>query len=71
MKIQNFYDQDTATFTYVVSDEVSKKCAVIDSVLNYDMNSGKTSTTSADLVIDYIKKNNLTLEWILESEVEQ
>lgn len=69
MKIQNFYDQDTATFSYVISDEASQRCAVIDSVLNYDMSAGKTSTNSADLIIAYIKKNNLKLDWILETHI--
>jgi len=69
MKIQHFYDQDTATFTFVVSDETSQDCAVIDSVLNFDIYSGKISTTSADLVISYIKENNLNLQWILETHI--
>ncbi len=69
MKIQNFYDKDTATFTYVVSDTETQKCAVIDSVLNYDMHAGRTSTTSADEVINYIRTNNLELEWILETHI--
>ncbi len=69
MKIKNFYDKDTATFTYVVSDEATKKCAVIDSVLNYDMNSGRVSTASADLIISYIQENNLTVQWILETHI--
>ena len=67
MKIQNFYDKDTATFTYVVIDETSKKCAVIDPVMGYDMSSGKTSSAPADLIINYIKAENLILEWILET----
>lgn len=67
MKIQHFYDKDTATFTYVVSDEDAKKCAVIDSVMGYDIYSGRTSFAPADVVIDYIKSENLSLEWILET----
>lgn len=67
MKIQHFYDKDTATFTYVVSDEVSKKCAIIDSVIGYDIYSGKISYAPANLVIEYINKENLTVEWILET----
>jgi len=67
MKIQHFYDKDTATFTYVVSDEVSKKCAIIDSVISYDIYSGKISYAPANLVIDYIAKENLEVEWILET----
>lgn len=67
MKIQHFYDKDTATFTYVVSDESTKSCAIIDSVLGYDMSSGRTSNAPADVVIDYVNKYNLKVEWILET----
>lgn len=67
MNIHHFFDKDTATFTYVVSDEATQKCAIIDSVLDYDMNAGKASTVSADKVIAYVKENNLTVEWILET----
>ena len=69
MKIHHFFDKYTATFTYVVSDEATNKCAIIDSVLDYDMNAGKTSTISADMVISYVKENNLSVEWILETHV--
>jgi len=67
MKIQHFYDKDTATFTYVLSDDDTKKCAIIDSVMGYDIFSGKTSNSPADLVIDYVTKQNLKVEWILET----
>ena len=67
MHIQHFFDKDTATFTYVVSDDSTKKCAIIDSVLDYDMHAGKTSTQSTDKVIDYIKKQDLSVELILET----
>jgi len=69
MKIKNFYDKDTANFTYVVSDETSKKSAIIDSVLGYDIFSGKTFSAPADLIIDYVRSENLTVEWILETHI--
>ena len=69
MNIQAFYDQTTATITYVVSDPTTNQCAIIDSVRDYDTQSGKTSTTSADQVIDYIQREHLTVEWILETHV--
>lgn len=69
MQIQHFFDQDTATFTYIVSDSVTKHCAIIDSVLNYDMNAGKTCTRSADELISYVRNNHLIVEWILETHV--
>ncbi len=69
MQIQHFFDSDTATFTYVVSDPASKNCAIIDSVLDYDLYSGRTSTISADKVISYVKEQGLHVEWILETHV--
>lgn len=69
MDIQHFFDNDTATFTYVVSDPSTRQCAIIDSVLDYDMASGKTSTRSADAVIAYVKAQKLSVQWILETHV--
>ena len=42
-------------------------CAIVDSVLDYDPKSGRTRTTSADKVIDYVQANDLQVEWILET----
>lgn len=67
--IKSFYHKNTATFSYVVSDDETKHCAVIDAVLDFDMPSGKTSTTSIQKLIDYIQENEFTLEWILETHV--
>lgn len=67
MNIHHLFDPDTATFTYIVSDEETNKCAIIDPVLDYDMHDGKTSTSSAEKVIAYVKENNLEVEWILET----
>jgi glyoxylase-like metal-dependent hydrolase (beta-lactamase superfamily II) len=70
MKIEIFYDAvRTKTASFILIDEASNKCAVIDSVLDYDQNAGKTFTESADKIIDFIKKQNLELEWILETHI--
>ena len=69
MKIKHFFDFDTATFSYIISDCKTNKCAIIDPVLNYDQFSGATSTKSADEIISYIKEYNLEVEWILETHV--
>lgn len=65
--VTSFFDEATHKVTYVVTDPETKACAVIDSVLDYDANSGRTETTSADAVIDYIRQNHLTVQWILET----
>lgn len=69
MKVKTFFDEATATFTHLVIDESTNKCAVIDSVLDYDHFSGMIKTDSANQVIDYIKANNLSNEWILETHI--
>lgn len=67
--IQHFFDENTNTFSYVVSDPATRQCAIIDSVLDYDPASATTSTIHADEIIAYIHKNELTVEWILETHV--
>lgn len=65
--VQPFFDPHTWTVTYVVYEKPGSKCTIIDSVLDYDPKSGRTKTESADEVITFIKANNLSLEWILET----
>lgn len=69
MHVEVFFDKPTFLFTYVVVDDDTKKCAIIDSVLGYDMYSGRTDTKAADQIIDYIRKNKLENEWILETHI--
>ncbi|WP_027853867.1 MBL fold metallo-hydrolase [Marinobacterium litorale] len=69
MHIEAFFHADTFTYSYVVADQVSGQCAVIDSVLDYTAESGQTSTTSADQIVNYIHEHGYTLEWVLETHV--
>lgn len=69
MHIQPFFDADTATVTYIVSDPATSRCAIIDSVRDYDMNSGRVTTRSADKLIEYITSNKLHVDWILETHI--
>lgn len=65
--IESFFDPTTGTVTYVVYDEVGGHAAVIDPVLDFNPKSGRTLTHSADAVITFIAKTQLTLDWILET----
>ena len=67
--VQDFFDENTNTFSYVVSDPITKHCAIIDSVLDYDAASASTSTVNADRIIAYIQQYALSVEWILETHV--
>lgn len=67
--IKAFFDENTNTVTYVVSDPETASAAIIDPVLDYDAASGRTDTRSADAVVDYVKAHALSVEWILETHV--
>ncbi|WP_421868445.1 MBL fold metallo-hydrolase [Motiliproteus sp.] len=64
-----FFDEPTFTFSYIVQDQNSNCCAIIDSVLDFDYDSGSTCTRSADQMLAHIREHNLQLEWILETHV--
>ena len=66
-QVQGFFDKATWTVTYVVHNGPGSACAIIDSVLDYDPKSGRTRTTAADQVIEFVKNHQLSVEWILET----
>ncbi len=67
--VTTFFDEATNTATHVVEDPESRQCAVVDSVLDFDAASGRTSTKSADAIVDFVEAGRLTVQWILETHV--
>lgn len=67
VQVRSFFDEATFTVTHVLSDPAAGKAAIIDSVLDFDPASGRTSTSSADAVIAYIREQDLEVEWLLET----
>lgn len=65
--IAGFFDEATNTVSYVVSDPTSRAAAVIDSVLDYEAASGRTSFASADRIVEYVTANDLAVEWLIET----
>ena len=65
--IESFFDPATNTYTHVVYDRPGGHAAVVDPVLDYDAKSARTSTLSADRILQFIGKLELRLEWILET----
>jgi glyoxylase-like metal-dependent hydrolase (beta-lactamase superfamily II) len=66
-QVHGIFDPATWTVTYVVHNGTGSAAAIIDSVLDYDPKSGRTRTTSADKVIDYVMAQCLKVQWILET----
>ncbi len=69
MHIEGFFDPHTNTISYLVLDPSTGQCALIDSVLDYDAKSGRTTTTSADRLVARVRELGASVQWILETHV--
>jgi len=67
--IKALYDPATGTWTYVVWSNDDPRCAIIDSVLDFDAASGRTGTKLADQVIAFVREQGLKVQWILETHI--
>jgi glyoxylase-like metal-dependent hydrolase (beta-lactamase superfamily II) len=65
--VESFYDRATSTFTHVIHDGDGGRAAIVDPVLDFDQASARTSTASADRVLDYLRAHRLGADWILET----
>ena len=65
--IKGFFDKRTFSVQYVVADPDTRRCAIIDPVLDFDEKSGATATSSADALLDHVQRHSYGLEWILDT----
>ncbi len=68
-EVRAFFDHDSNTVSYVVSDPATKKAAIIDSVMDFDYASGTIRYDHADMIIDYVTTQKLDVEWLIETHV--
>lgn len=66
-RVEVFFDKRTFSLQYVAADPASGKCAIIDPVLDYDEKSGATATRNADHILDFVERQGLSVEWILDT----
>lgn len=66
-QVHGIFDATTWTVTYAVHSGPGSACAIIDSVLDYDPKSGRTSHSGADKMVAYVRENKLRVQWILET----
>ncbi|MBU6504360.1 MAG: MBL fold metallo-hydrolase [Betaproteobacteria bacterium] len=67
--VESFFDPATATLSHLVVDPETRHCAIIDSVLDYYPNSGRTRTDNADRLIARVQALEASVQWILETHV--
>lgn len=65
--VHAFFDTATCTVSYVVRDPASNRCAILDSVLDFDAASGGTSTAAAQELVGCVESEGLEVQWLLET----
>jgi len=69
LQVEAFFDPDTQTLSYIVLDVGTSCCALVDSVLDYDHASGRSSHASADRLAERVRQLGAEVQWILETHV--
>ena len=65
--VKAFFDPRTFSVQYVVACRHSRRCAIVDPVLDFDERSGSVRTWSADALLDYVEQEKLSVDWILDT----
>lgn len=66
-EVTGFYDDDTGSIQYLVSDPRTRKAALIDVVFSFDPESASTNSKSVDTILQYAKHEGLEIDWILDT----
>ena len=69
LEVDGFFDEATNTVSYVAADPATGKCALVDSVLDFDPSAGRTDHRSADRLVAFVRERRLEAEWLLETHV--
>lgn len=67
--VESLFDEATSTFSHIVLDRGTMQCALVDSVLDYDPKSGRTSTASTDRLVARVRELGGQVQWLLETHV--
>jgi glyoxylase-like metal-dependent hydrolase (beta-lactamase superfamily II) len=65
--VEAFFDKRSSSLQYIVTDPSTRRCAIIDPVLDFDEKSGATATVNADRILAHVEAHGLTVEWILDT----
>lgn len=66
-EVRSFHHLATSTWTHVVVDPATRRAAIIDPVLDFDVPCARIGTESAQRVLEYIATTELQIDWILET----
>jgi len=65
--VKHFFEPQTNTLAYVVSDNSTGKAAIIDPVWIYNHAASATRQEFAEQLLDYASSKGLSIEWVIET----
>jgi glyoxylase-like metal-dependent hydrolase (beta-lactamase superfamily II) len=65
--VWGIYEADSGSIQYVCACPKTRRAALIDIVLNFAPANARTSTESAEEVLDLVRREGLKVEWILDT----
>src|SRR3954453_3563045 len=65
--VRSFHHADTGSFSHVVVDPATRRGAIIDAVLDFDVASGLIRTDSARRILEYVATADIRIDWVLET----
>jgi glyoxylase-like metal-dependent hydrolase (beta-lactamase superfamily II) len=66
-EVSAFYHEDSGSISYVVAEPGGSRCAIVDPVMDFDPNSGRTGTGPADEIVAFVRARGLDVDWLLET----
>jgi glyoxylase-like metal-dependent hydrolase (beta-lactamase superfamily II) len=67
VRVEALFERRTSSVQYIVVDEATKHCAIIDPVLDFNQASASIRTSSADELLRLIRERGYRLQWILDT----
>jgi glyoxylase-like metal-dependent hydrolase (beta-lactamase superfamily II) len=67
VRVEALFEKRTSSVQYIVVDEATKHCAIIDPVLDFNESSASVRTSSADQLLELIRARGYQLKWILDT----
>ena len=65
--VRSFHHADSGTWSHVIVDPATRRAAVIDAVLDFDVASGLIRTDSAQRILEYVGTAGVSIDWVLET----
>ncbi|SDX49313.1 MBL fold metallo-hydrolase [Litoreibacter albidus] len=66
-EVVGFYDDDTGSIQYLVTDPDTRKAALIDVVMTFDPQNAAISSERVDAILRFAESEGSEIEWILDT----